>query len=113
MFARCSSHSYREDLTPVMVDQGVTLTRVETRFAVWKDARHISSHLDGYCGIRFAMPEVDLFVNVFEAEIPGRCEHYDFPVGGLRTIAIGFYEIFMVYCLDVRPCKRLLVCFGS
>jgi hypothetical protein len=96
-----------------MVDQGVTLARVETSFAVWNGARHVSSHMDGYSGILFAMPEVDLFVNVFEAETLGSGEHYDFPVGGLRTNAIGFDEIFMVYCLDVRPCKRLFVCFGS
>ena len=57
-----------------MVDQGVTLARVVTSFAVWNGARNVSSHMDGYSGILFAMPEVDLFVNVFEAETPGSGE---------------------------------------
>jgi hypothetical protein len=113
LFALCSSHSYREDLPPVMVDQGVTLARVESRLAIWKGARHISSHVDGYRGIRFAVPEVDLRVNVLEAETPGSSERYDFPVHALRTVTIGFDEIFLVNGLDIRSCKRLLVCFGS
>jgi hypothetical protein len=58
-----------------MVDQSVTLARVETSFAAWDGARHVSSHMGGYSGILFAVPEVDLFVNVFEAKTPGSSEH--------------------------------------
>src|SRR6266849_9808151 len=87
----------------------MALVRIESRFAVWKASCHISSHVDGYSGIHFAMPEIDLFANVFEAETPGCGERYDFPVHALRPIAIGFDEIFMVYRLYFRPGKCLFV----
>src|SRR2546426_357360 len=104
-------HGHSQYLPPVIVHQGVTLARVESMLAIWKGASHVSCQMGGDGCILLAMPEMDLFANVFEAETPGAGERDYFPVQGLCAIAIGFAKILTIDSLYVRPSKHLSVDF--